>query len=480
MIPTISTHVTVPVEQRRSAREVLRYCNEVLQQDPASLDADLLAKVYVERGAAYASMDDLEAAEQDFLAAARYKDDFAPAYNNLAGILIRQGDFAAALHYACRAVTIDPYEEDNNLMVAHEGQRISERIDRQPTAVLHYKRALLFETQRVYELARDDLQRALELDPGFHDAWSKLGDVYQKLGEPEKAVEAYDELADRVHDYAFQGNQLSLAKYWTHRMRKIACNGTADDYADVGALFVRQETEPAFRKARPYLRGALERNPAHPAALFNLSIVETLLYEKGRIDLAQGVPDVVGAAKHDANTTIRQAGYRPRAIYRKVDDRDQYGVVIETQPPAGTQLEPENVVEVVVGHPGLSLEALEGIGPVYRQRLTDAGVSTLNLLAENPAIGDKLQGVGAARSERWANMARWLLAYADEMDGNAVELLVVGAGINSPEEGFEYFSGQSADQIKETLRSAGRNVKLPSGYLDLNSDRLSELLMTLS
>lgn len=487
MMPTISTQVIAPTADRRSAREVLAYCNELLAQAPATLDADLLAKVYLERGAAHASMGDLEAAKQDFLAAADRKANFAPAYNNLAGILIRQGNFAEARDYACRAITIDPYEPDNNLMVAHEGQRITEKLEREPTASLHYKRALLYESQRIYEQARDDLLRAVEQDADFYDAWSKLGDVYQKLGEPEKAAEAYDELADRVHDYAFQGNQLSLAKYWAFRIRKIACNGTADDYADVGALFVMQETMPAFLKARPYLRGALERNPGHPEALFNLSLVETRLHEKGYIDLAeeaavvaQGVPEVVGLVKHDANTTIRRAGYRPRVTYRQVDDKSQHGIVIETQPPAGTQLEPENIVEVVVGHPGLSLESLEGIGPVYRDRLTAAGVPTLNALAENPTIGDKIESIGAARSTHWANMARWILAYADEMDGNAVELLVAGAGIPSPEEGFEYFSGQSADRIKELLRLAGQKVKLPAGYLNQHGDRLAELLMNLS
>lgn len=487
MHTTTSDKNAPPLVGRRTAREIIAYCNRLLEDDPDRLGSDLLAKIYVERGAAYASMGDLASAKRDFQTATHYKDDFASAYNNLAGILIREGNFADALEQACRAVTIDPYEPDNNLMVAHEGKRMSDKIAHSPTATLYYKRAILYETQRVYERARDDLLQAVERDPDFAAAWSKLGDVYQKLGEPEKAAEAYDLLADRAHDYPFQENQLALAKYWTHRMRKIACNGTADDYADVGALFVMQETLPAFTRARTYLRGALERNPAHPAALYNLSVVETLLNQKGHINLdaeqavaAGQVPDVVGAPKQGANRELRQAGYRPRAIYRKVDDESRHGLVIQTQPAAGSALEAGNIVEIVIGHPGLSLESLEGIGPAYRQKLTAANVSTLNLLTENPTIGDAIAGLSAARTTRWANMAQWILAYADEMDGNAVELLVVGVGIPSPEAGFEQFAGQSVDQIKATLRAAAQNVKLPAGYLDQNLDRLAALLATLN
>ena len=487
MQPTTPDQKAPSLSRRRTAPETIAYCNRLLEADLDSLGSDLVAKLYVERGAAYAARGDLAAAKRDFQEATHYKDDFASAYKNLAGILIHEGNFADALDFACRAITIDPYELDNNLMIAHEGQRMSEKIAQAPSATLYYKRAILFETQRIFERARDDLLQAVERDPDFNDAWSKLGDVYQKLGEPEKAVEAYDVLADRVHDYDFAEHQLSLAKYWTHRMRKIACNGTADDYADVGALFVMQETLPAFMRARTYLRGALKRNPAHPEALYNLSVVETLLNQKGHINLdeeqaaATGqVPDVVGTPKQDANRELRQAGYRLRAIYRKVDDQSRHGLVIQTQPAAGSALQAGNIVEVVIGHPGLSLESLEGIGPALRQKLIAANVPTLNALTENPTIGDDIAGISAARTTRWANMAQWMLAYADEMDGNAVELLVVGVGIPSPEAGFEQFAGQAVAQIKATLRGAAQNVRLPAGYLDQNLDRLAALLATLN
>lgn len=57
--------------------------------------------------------------------------------------------------------------------------------------------------------------------------------------------------------------------------------------------------------------------------------------------------------------------------------------------------------------PVAKVETIDGIGPVFAQRLTGAGLGTVNSLAEaNPDLVAEAAGVSAARARNWIDLAK--------------------------------------------------------------------------
>lgn len=69
-------------------------------------------------------------------------------------------------------------------------EKVLEKSPDDPNAL--YYLGLAHVGQRAYAEAVDPLTRVTELSPKFPGAWVALGDCYRQLGEPEKALDAYD------------------------------------------------------------------------------------------------------------------------------------------------------------------------------------------------------------------------------------------------------------------------------------------------
>ena len=56
--------------------------------------------------------------------------------------------------------------------------------------------------------------------------------------------------------------------------------------------------------------------------------------------------------------------------------------------------------------PAAKVDTIDGIGPIFAQRLTDAGLGTVNALGDaNPDLVAEAAGVSAARARNWIDLA---------------------------------------------------------------------------
>jgi tetratricopeptide (TPR) repeat protein len=67
---------------------------------------------------------------------------------------------------------------------------------------------MIHESFGQYEQAREDLLRAIELEPNNGDAWRRLGKVYEDSNQPNKALSAYQKAIDVQPDYFKNYEQL--------------------------------------------------------------------------------------------------------------------------------------------------------------------------------------------------------------------------------------------------------------------------------
>lgn len=126
----------------------------------AALPDTVLPKAYYNRGIALSNAGQETAAESDYLEAVRLAPDYAAAYHNLANLERRRGDYVSAVgHYT----------------IAVENMKGRDR------KLPLFGRALSFEQSGQLALAANDLQRALDIDPEFDLAATKLNAISPML-----------------------------------------------------------------------------------------------------------------------------------------------------------------------------------------------------------------------------------------------------------------------------------------------------------
>lgn len=148
-------------------------------------------------------------------------------------------------------------------------------------ADLNYELGARYYRNGEYDLSRDRLLLALELDPDNAIAWSTLGLTYEALGNLRLAEDAYSK-AVRVAPRDFQiqdnyavflcrnGRQDEARKYFDK-----AIKAPTNDYAErtLTNAGVCMMQKPDYASAEEYLRGALERRPNHAEALLQMSVL---------------------------------------------------------------------------------------------------------------------------------------------------------------------------------------------------------------
>lgn len=122
----------------------------------AALPDKVLPKAYYNRGIALANAGQEAAAERDYLEAVRLAPDYAAAYHNLANLERRRGDYASAIGHYTAAI-----------------ENMKGRDRKLPL----FGRALSFEQSGQLALAANDLQQALDIDPEFELAATKLNAI---------------------------------------------------------------------------------------------------------------------------------------------------------------------------------------------------------------------------------------------------------------------------------------------------------------
>jgi len=159
-------------------------------------------------------------------------------------------------------------------------------------ADLNYELGARYYRNGDYDLSRDRLLLAVELDPDNAIAWSTLGLAYEALGNLRLAEEAYG-TAVRVapRDFQIQDNyavflcrhgKYDEARKFFDKALKAPTNDYAErTYTNAGVCMMQI---PDFEQAEKYLRGALERRPNYGEALLQMSVLsfETSDYLRAR------------------------------------------------------------------------------------------------------------------------------------------------------------------------------------------------------
>lgn len=154
--------------------------------------------------------------------------------------------------------------------------------DTDDAAELNYQLGARYYQQGSYELARDRLQLAIEMDPKMAVALTTLALTYERLENPRLAKESYEK-AVRVapRDFSVQNiyavflcgqGEFDLAQ---KHFEKAASHPENDD-AEITLTNagVCMEQEPNWEAAEQFFRMALERKRDYPEALLQLSLLK--------------------------------------------------------------------------------------------------------------------------------------------------------------------------------------------------------------
>ena len=149
-------------------------------------------------------------------------------------------------------------------------------------AEYNYQLGVQYLQNESYELARDRLERALELDPRLGKAYMTLGMTYEALDNLRLATEAYEDSV-RVDPRNFElqnGYAVFLCKQREYDKAKRyfnrAANHPENDFAEAtltnAGLCMQQKPDAAA--AEEFYRQALERKPNYGEALLQLCLLK--------------------------------------------------------------------------------------------------------------------------------------------------------------------------------------------------------------
>lgn len=133
-----------------------------------------------------------------------------------------------------------------------------------------------------YEVARDRLERALELDSRMGKAYMALGVAYEALGNERLAREAYEssvrveprnfELQNGYAVFLCKQREYDKAERYFKRAASHPENDTAETTMINAGLCMRQKSDAAAAEA--FFRQALERKPDSGDALLQLCLLK--------------------------------------------------------------------------------------------------------------------------------------------------------------------------------------------------------------
>ncbi|MGD0061425.1 MAG: tetratricopeptide repeat protein [Verrucomicrobiia bacterium] len=209
------------------------------------------------------------------------------AHDNLAKILIYQGNLAEARDHCEEALRINPDDADghNDLGIALQG------LGNVPEAVMHFERALEIDAQ--YAQAHNNLglafvqlgkvpeaiqhyEQALQIQPDFAEAHYNLGNALVQQGKLPEGIQQYEQAVRIWPDYANAHFNLGLALWRvsqplaaiSHYQEALRINpGLKEAHVNLGIALLQYGNT---RDALPHFVEALRLQPTDPNAHYNL------------------------------------------------------------------------------------------------------------------------------------------------------------------------------------------------------------------
>jgi tetratricopeptide (TPR) repeat protein len=196
--------------------EAIAQLNEAVKLRPHSAEAQNAL------GEAYNSVGDVKTARAPFERAVTIKPDYGVAQMNLGEVLLNSGETDAATTHLDRALKLLRRDDD--------------------AAYAHYLRAKLYTAQGDVQKTAEHLQQAVDIRPGFPQAWSDLGEARKTLLDDPAALAAFNravELAphDAVAQYRLGAEYLDMDKpYAAVEHLRVAYRLNPQDQSVLNAL----------------------------------------------------------------------------------------------------------------------------------------------------------------------------------------------------------------------------------------------------
>lgn len=109
----------------------------------------------------------------------------------------------------------------------------------------------------------------------------------------------------------------------------------------------------------------------------------------------------------------------------------------------------------------LPIESIEGIGPVYGEKLRDAGIPTVEeMLAADPEHVATVCDISIEQAERWIAMSRF--SWLDTVSEEDAEAIVFATGMERLKDLSEANAGDLYQKITNALKEG--DVRVPAGY----------------
>ena len=277
-------------QQKRDFQKAVLYYTKAIELNSEKADA------FVNRGAAYESMDDLNQALQDFNTALALEPK-SEACNNRANVYFTKRDYDRAVQDYSKALELGP---DN--------------------AGAHLYRGHALKNVGLYDHAIRDYSEVLILDPDNADAYTSIGIIHSLRGDHDKAIRNYDQALkldscdpytylNRGASYNAKGNFDSAEKDFGKALELDPDYAYA--YSARGMTSIRKgEGDRALRD----LDKALQLNPDYAYAR---TVRASLYLQKG--DLDRAIRDL-DKALDPQNTN----GYNDRGVaYERKGDSEQ-------------------------------------------------------------------------------------------------------------------------------------------------------------
>ena len=154
--------------------------------------------------------------------------------------------------------------------------------DDDSAAEYNYQLGARYYENKSYELARDRLERALDLDPKLAKAYTRLGMTYEALDNPRLATEAYENsIRVAPRDFNIQNayavflcrqQDYDQAVRYFDRAAKHPENDDAEYTLTNAGICMSQR--PDLDAAEQYFRAALERKSSYGEALLQLCLLK--------------------------------------------------------------------------------------------------------------------------------------------------------------------------------------------------------------
>lgn len=156
------------------------------------------------------------------------------------------------------------------------------KADEVDAASVNYQLAIRYFQNGSYDLARDRLERSIDLDPKRAIVWSTLATTYEQLENLRLAEDSHDKavrLAPRDFDvqnayavFLCRQRRFDDAKTQFDRSIESLTNDNPEVMMTNAGVCMTQK--PDYAQAEEYFRRAIERKPKHGEALLQMSILK--------------------------------------------------------------------------------------------------------------------------------------------------------------------------------------------------------------